>query len=494
MTPQFDFHALAPELILTGVVLAILLYDLFIPERLKWTIPIVAAGGVLAAAIPLVTLAVGETTRSLFGGAYVVDGFALVMKTIFLGSAFIVLLMSFQYVEDGDYYKGEYYFLLLSAVLGMLVISSSRDMISLFIAIELVSSPTYLLAGWRKRDLKSNEAALKYFLLGVLAVAITLYGMSILFGVTGGALKFEDIAAWMAKGTSGSATGVVAMSIVLIMIGFAFKIAAVPFHFWAPDTYEGAPTPITAFLSVASKAAGFVGLFLLLFLAFPNQTAVWRPVVYALAIATMTVGNLIALKQTNLVRLLAYSSIAQAGYILVPFAAVGSDGSLSTQAFASSVTYLFIYAIMNLGAFAVLIAVTRRTGSAEISAFRGLGKYAAGLAALMAFFLLSLAGIPPTAGMWAKLFIFRSVVGAGGEANFVLAAIMGVNSVIAAFYYLAVVKKMFFDAAPAEAEEAGPIPVPATLAAAIGIMAGMTLALFVLPDIAVRLGLAGSLV
>lgn len=492
--PPLDFHAVAPELILTAVILFILVYDLFTSDDLKWTIPVIGAAGVLAAAIPVLTLAASGTARSLFGGAYVVDGFSLVLKGIFLGSAFLVLLMSVQYVQEGPYYKGEFYFLLLSAVLGMLVISSARDLITLFIAIELVSSPTYLLAGWRKRDTKSNEAALKYFLLGVVAIAVTLYGMSLLFGVTGGALKFADIAAWMSLPTSASAYAVVAMSVVFIITGFAFKISAVPFHFWAPDTYEGAPTPVAAFLSVASKTAGFVGLFTLLYLAFPAQTAIWRPLIYGLAIATMTVGNLIALKQKNLVRLLAYSSIAQAGYILAPFAATGPNGQLYSAAFASSVTYLLIYSVMNLGAFAVLIAVARRTGSARISDWSGLGKYAPGLALAMSFFLLSLAGIPPTAGMWAKIFVFRSVVNAGGISNAILAGFMAINSVIAAFYYLSVVKRMWFDLAPDELSEEGPIRVPATLATAIAIMAAITFGLFVLPDIAVRLGIAGSLI
>lgn len=491
-TAIFDLHALAPELILTGVAILILVYDLFIGDERRWTIPIVAAGGILAAGIPIVTLALSDTTRSLFGGAYVIDGFALVLKGIFLGASFVVLLMSAQHIEEGDYHRGEFYFLLLSALLGMLVISSARDMITLFVAIELVSSPTYLLAGWRKRDLKSNEAALKYFLLGVVSIAISLYGMSILFGVTGGALKFTEIASWMSSVPSGSAAGVAAMSIVLVLVGFAFKIAAVPFHLWAPDTYEGAPLPVTAFLSVASKTAGFVGLFILVYLAFPAQSQVWRPVIYAIAIATMTAGNLIAIKQTNLVRLLAYSSIAQAGYVLVPFAATTRDGRLTAETFASSVTYLLIYTVMNLGVFAVIIAVARRTRSVEISSWSGLSRYAPGLAVLMTFFLLSLAGIPPTAGMWAKIFVFRSVISSGGLANGALAAIMGINAVIAAFYYLAVVKKMFFDSAPGEDLEA--IPVPASLAGAIGIMAGITLVLFVIPDIAVRLGYGASLV
>src|SRR5204863_2874169 len=231
---------------------------------------------------------------------YGVDTFSLVLKGLFIVTTYVVLLMSQNYIEEGDYYEGEYSFLLLSSVLGMVVMSSARDLITIFVALELLSVPAYMLAGWRKRDLRSNEAALKYYLLGVLATGVMLYGMSLVFGATGTTVLVQ-ISRHL-NGASG-ARQVVALGIFFIVVGFAFKVSAVPFHFWAPDTYEGAPTPVTAFLSVASKAAGFVALLQLIYVGFFGRHDLWAPLFWVLAAATMTVGNLVALRQTNIVRL-----------------------------------------------------------------------------------------------------------------------------------------------------------------------------------------------
>lgn len=491
--PHFDYHALAPELILTGAVLAILVVDLFLPRNWKWITASLAGGGILAALVPVLTLWVTPGPRELFGGSFVVDRFSLVFKALFLGSAFLTLLLAFRYIEDGPYKEGEFYFLLLSSVLGMLVISSARDLLTLFIAIELVSSPTYLLAGWRKTDPKSIEGALKYFLIGVLAIAVSLFGMSLVFGLTGGSLRFEAIASFFASTPPQESQVLVGIAVALILVGFAFKISAVPFHFWAPDAYEGAPTPITAFLSVASKAAGFVGVFSLILVAFPAQVAIWRPVVYALSVATMTVGNLIALRQTNVVRLLAYSSIAHAGYVLAPLAAVGPGGRLPDSSLAAAISYLFVYAVMNLGAFGAVIAIAQTTRSAEVSTWAGLAKRAPWLTLVTVFFLFSLAGVPPAAGIWAKVVVFRAIVEAGGTANAVLASLVAVNSVVAVFYYANVAKKMIFDAPAREIEEAGVAPVPSTVASALGILCALTLAWFVLPNLVFELGITGVL-
>src|SRR5207302_640148 len=304
-------------------------------------VPNLAGFGILGAAIPIVTLAVsGHLPRPLVGGAYVVDSFSLVLKALFLGIGYVVVLMSTNYVEEGDYYEGEFYFLILCSLLGMVVMSSARDLITIFVALEALSLPAYMLAGWRKRDLKSNEAALKYYLLGVLASAVMLYGMSLIFGFTGSTLLTD-----IGKATQGSITKapLVTLGIFFITVGFAFKVSAVPFHFWAPDTYEGAPTPVTAFLSVASKTGGFVALLLLIYIGFLGRSDVWGPMFWVLAALTMTVGNLIALRQTNIVRLLAYSSIAQAGYILVPFAVAGSNVNAPHTA-VNAVIALFYYA------------------------------------------------------------------------------------------------------------------------------------------------------
>ncbi|MDQ3147955.1 MAG: NADH-quinone oxidoreductase subunit N, partial [Actinomycetota bacterium] len=334
--PNLDYHALAPEIVLTAVLLVVLVADLIFEERGRWASSSIAGVGLLAALVPVLTLAVDGADRSMFGGAYVVDNFALVLKAVFLLAGYVTILLSTDYIADGDYAEGEYYFMLLSSLLGMTVMASSRDLLSIFVALELLSIPAYLLAGWRKRDLRGNEASLKYYLLGVFATAVMLYGMSLIFGVTGSTVLAE-----IGEALRGEVAGtpLVAVGIVFVVVGFAFKVSAVPFHTWAPDTYEGAPTPITAFLSVASKTGGFVALLQLIFVGFFGRDDVWGPMLWVLAALTMTVGNLIALRQTNLVRLLAYSSVAQAGFMLVPFAVAGDIDGGPGSALEGVITY-----------------------------------------------------------------------------------------------------------------------------------------------------------
>src|SRR5215212_8832784 len=244
--PSLDYHALAPEIVLTLVIAVVLVADLFLDQSRKWLLSNIAAFGLVAAMVPILSLALSETeVRSMVGGAYVVDNFALVLKALFLGVGFVVLLMSINYVEEGDYYEGEYYFLLLCSLLGMVVMASSRDLITIFVALETLSIPAYMLAGWRKRDLKSNEASLKYYLLGVLASAVMLYGMSLIFGYTGSTLLTRigaEVSGSTANalGRAGGDQPLVTVGIFFVLVGFAFKVSAVPFHFWAPDTYEGA--------------------------------------------------------------------------------------------------------------------------------------------------------------------------------------------------------------------------------------------------------------
>ena len=305
-SPAVDYHALAPEIVLAGAIVVLLVADLFLPERQKWATSTIAGLGLLAALVPILTLAVDGTDRSMFGGGYVVDNFSLVLKALFLLTGYVVILLSTTYVEEGDYYQGEYYFLLLSSVLGMVMMASGRDLVSIFVALELLSIPAYMLAAWRKRDEKSNEAGMKYFLLGVFASAVMLYGMSLFYGVAGTTLLTGVADAVTESGN----VPVISLAVVFIVVGFAFKVSAVPFHSWAPDTYEGAPTPVTAFLSVASKAAGFVALLTLLYVGFPSAKDVYEPMFWVLSVLTMTVGNVLALRQTNIVRMLAYSSIS----------------------------------------------------------------------------------------------------------------------------------------------------------------------------------------
>ncbi len=484
--PSIDWHAASPELILLGVGVLVTVVDVVWKQRARSLIAALSSVGLLGALVPVVSLAIDGTRRSMFGGAFVVDDYALIMKAIFLLSAFVVVLMSTNYIAEGDYWENEYYGMLLTSVLGMLLMTSARDLISIFVALELLSIPAYLLATWRKRDLKSNEAGLKYYLMGVFASAIMLYGMSLLYGSAGTTLLTGINKAVSA---ADKPTAVVTLGVVFVIVGFAFKVSAVPFHTWAPDTYEGAPTPVTAFLSVASKAAGFVGLMNILFVGLIGRSDVYQPLIWIIAAASMIVGNTVALRQTNIVRMLAYSSIAQAGYMLAPLAVVSVDvvltggGSVvvADQALRATVTYLAIYAATNLGAFAVVMAVTRKTGTADIDGYRGLFKCAPGLTVLMTMFLFSLAGIPPLGGWFGKFRVLEALISPGTAWGSTLAVVVVVNSVVAFYYYGRVAVKMWVEEVPGG--DMTPVSVPVSLATALGITAVLTLAFGVAPGL-----------
>jgi NADH-quinone oxidoreductase subunit N len=485
VNPAIDWHAFAPDIVLVATIVVVLVADLLLPDRSAWQTSRIAAIGVLGALIPIVTLAVDGNNRSMFGGAYVVDNYALALKGFFLVVAYITILLSVDYIAEGDYYQGEFYFLLLTSVLGMSVMASGRDLVTLFVALETISIPTYILAGFRKHDRRSNEAGIKYYLIGVLSSAVMLYGMSLIFGLTG-TTTLSGISAWI--GANGNAPALLTIAIFLSLVGFAFKVSAVPFHFWAPDTYDGAPTPVTAFLSVASKAGGFVAMLDIVFFGFGNDGKAWWWVVGLLAAFSMTLGNLAALRQTNLVRMLAYSSIAQGGFLLVPFAAYGiaRDASVRTSAFQATIVYLLIYGAMNLGAFAVLIAVARRTRSADISSYAGLFTTSPGLALTMTIFLASLAGIPPLAGWYAKFVMFRAILEAGSFWAVVLAVVAAVNSVIAFFYYSGVIRQMWFR--DPIGHEHRPVNVPPALGASIALTTVTVVAVGVYPQLFARVG------
>ena len=416
----------------------------------------------------------------MFDGRYVIDDFSLIMKGLFLLVGYVVVLLSTTYIEEGDYYKGEYWVLMLTSITGMVMMSSSRDLISMFVALEFLSIPAYMLAAWRKRDVKSNEAGVKYFLLGVFASAVMLYGMSLLYGVTNSTLLTD-----LAKEIAGDLTAVRILAVVFIVIGFAFKVSAVPFHTWAPDTYEGAPTPVTAFLSVASKAAGFVALVTVLYVAVPAAADVWQPLMWVLAALTMTVGNVIALRQSNIVRMLAYSSISQGGFILMPLA-VAAEGDASPAVLRSVVTYLIVYAATSLGMFAIVLTVSRKTRSGEIASFGGLFSYAPALAALTTIFLGSLAGIPPLGGWIGKFAAFQAVLDSGTGWGYAIAVIGAVNSVIAFGYYGNVMREIWMR--PVPDGDTTPIKTPAPIVLALAITGVATLALGVLPGVALHFG------
>jgi len=478
--PTLDYHALAPELVLAGVLVGVLLLDLFGGEESRWALSSVTGIGLLGALVPVVTLALDGETRELFDGSYAVDDFALVMKGLFLLSGYLVVLLSTNYVAEGDYHEGEFYVLLLSSLLGMTVMASSRDLISIFIALELLSIPAYMLAGWRKQDLKGNEAGLKYYLMGVFASAVMLYGMSLVFGLTG-TTRLADIG--IIVGGQVDSEPIVTVGILFVLVGFAFKVSAVPFHTWAPDTYEGAPTPIAAFLAVASKAAGFTAILQLIFVGFYGRSDVYEPLMWVLAVLTMTVGNLIALRQTNVVRMLAYSSVAQAGFMIAPLAVAGDEPDAALTAV---VTYMLIYAAMNLGAFAVVIAVARKTRSGEIDSFGGLFEYAPGLAVCLTVFLFALAGIPPLGGWVAKFVVFRALLAPATAAGRVLAVVVAVNSVVALFYYANLARQMWMQ--PVPDGDRTPIRVPPGLTAAIALTVVATLVFGVIPGVITRFG------
>ena len=479
---NIDYHALLPVEIVAATILLVLVVDLFLPVRAKaaamW-VGFIGVGAALAAVISLV----GEGERIVFGGAYVVDAFTLIFQGFFLIAAMVVLLISYRYLRDGGFYQGEYYFLLLTAFLGCTLMPASRNLLMLFLALELVSAPGFLLAAFRKSDIKGNEGGLKFFIIGVLSTAVMLYGMSLIYGLTG-RLELNAIAQGL-SGLTGARETLANVAIVFVVIGFAFKVSAVPFQFWAPDTYEGAPVPVAGFLAVASAAAGFAGLLQLMFVAFVGQSTFWAPIFAVLSVLTMTLGNLVALRQRQTIRLLAYSGIAQSGYILLPFALVSANASVNQTAFEAAVVYILIYAVMNIGAFAVTTAVAERRPSLQIEDFSGLAQTAPLLAVAMTAFMVSLAGVPPTGGFWGKVLIFRAAIDFGGWIGPLLASIMVINSVISVGYYFLIPRAMIFED-PAEGETR--VATPALLTFVVGISLAAIGVIFIVPNVIFRLG------
>jgi NADH-quinone oxidoreductase subunit N len=447
--PMIDWHALSPEIALASVAILVLIIDLFLKKKTSWKSSLIASIGLLGSLIPIVTLAINGHNRTLFGGAYVVDNYSLALKAFFIIGAYISVLLSGDYIREGDYFQSEFWFLMLCSVLGMSALASSRDLISLFVALELVTIPTFVMAGWRRRDPKSNEAALKYYLIGVMSSAVMLYGMSFIVGMSGTTL-FSGIHEYFEVG---HVPALAHVAVIFTIIGFAFKISAVPFHQWVPDTYEGAPTPVTAFLSVLSKAAGFVGLSFLLEFAFFHDHQTWKPVIFIMVIASLIVGNVTALRERNVVRMLAYSAVAQGGFILLPLTVLADKGELPLDsAIQATVIYLMIYLLANLGAFACVIGIARRTRTGDLESYNGLGQREPFLAICMTIFLLSLAGIPPLAGWFAKFVMFRAALDVSNASGAVLAVSAAVASVIAFVYYAGVVKRMWLEE-PANLEE-----------------------------------------
>ena len=449
---SIDYLAIAPEIALAVTAILVLAADLVLKNEAKQLVNPLAGLGTIVAIV--FTFVLWGDNRSTFGGSFVVNDYAVVFKLVFLFSMLAILGISLRFFAEHRFFQGEYYFLLVTSFLGMIVMPSAHDMLLLFVALETVSIPAFVMAGMRKRDLYSSEAAIKFFLIGVLSVALMLFGMSMIYGFTG-TTNLEGIAAALEGQVVNEP--LVLGSVLLVIVGFGFKVSAVPFHFWAPDTYAGSPMPVAAMLAVASKAAGFAGLIAVTFIAFEPVSDVWGPALGVLAILTMTLGNLIALQQRDLIRLLAYSSVAQAGYMLIPFGlAEAGNTAVNDAAVQSVVFYLAAYAVMNIGAFGAAIAVNRKTGARSIADFAGLGQRNPLLAMGMTTFLLSLGGAPPTVGLWAKFSIIQAAAEAGTVFAYVMMVFLIINSVIAFFYYLKVIKVMWMDPAPADAKPLQP--------------------------------------
>jgi NADH-quinone oxidoreductase subunit N len=419
------------------------------------------------------SLVARDMQGTAFDGMLVVDDFSLFFAFLFPGVATLVILASIEYAERFSRYQGEYYALILASTAGMMLMAATVDLIAIFVALELTSISLYVLVAFLK-TVPSSEAGIKYLLLGALSTAITLYGMAFLFGLSG-STSLSDIADTVAAANDDTRAALI-MAVVMLTAGLGFKMAVVPFQMWVPDVYEGAPTPITAFLSVGSKAAGFAVLLRIFFVALGDRfiSNDWANMFAALAAVSMTLGNVIALTQTNIKRMLGYSSIAQAGYFLLGVAAISANGGDLALGASGVVFFLASYAFTNLGAFIAIIAISNHTGSDEITSYAGMARRSPLLALGLTLCLISLTGIPPTAGFIAKVYIFDAAV----QSDLVWLVIVGVlNSVVSAYYYLRVVLQMYAEE-PASEE---PVPAGPALGLALAIAVVGVLFIGILP-------------
>ena len=436
-----------PEITIAVFAVIVILLDLF-TEQKRLLAQVSISGLVIAGGVTVAMW--GGNFPAIFNNMLAVDNFALFFKLLFLGIAFLVILASIDYVAKFARFQGEYYALVLLSTLGMMLMAATADLISIYIALELTSISLYALVGFLK-DAKSTEASLKYLLLGAVASAVLLYGMALIFGFTG-KTQLSEIAQVIQAMSPQTllASPALILGVVLLIAGFGFKIAAVPFQMWVPDVYEGAPTPITAYLSVASKAAGFAIIMRVFFSAFglPEWLSLnWGIIFAVLAVIGMTLGNIVAIPQTNIKRMLGYSSIAQAGYLMVGLAAMGVSPVADVLGQSGVIFFLTSYALTNMGAFIAIIAISNKVNSDLIEDYSGMGKRAPLLALALTLCLVSLIGMPPAAGFMAKFYIFSAAV----QHNLLWLVIIAViNSVISAYYYLRVVKVMWLGQATSE--------------------------------------------
>jgi NADH-quinone oxidoreductase subunit N len=458
-----DIRAYLPELILLIWASATLILDLLLRRQQQLVIAAFSFVGVIVALLSCIPLA--GVTLTTFSGMYALDSFSLFFKVLFLLVTALTILISPRYLIVEDIPAGEYYSLILFSAIGMMIMAAGVDLLAIYIGLELMSLAIYALAGFVKRDPKSIEAALKYFLMGSFSSGILLYGLALLYGLTGStqlAVMAEQV---MATGSNPA----LILAIVMLVGGFGFKIAAVPFHMWAPDVYEGAPHSVVGFISVGSKAAAFAGLMRIFLVALGPSKAQWEPLLWAVSILSMLVGTLVAIAQSNIKRMLAYSSVASAGYMLIGVI-TGTDIGL-----ASVLVYAMAYVFMNIGAFALVVLLCRRGERGDtIEEFTGLARVSPVASASLVIFFLSLTGIPPTAGFIGKFYLFASAI----QAGYVGLAVIGViSSAISLYYYFSVVMQMYMQEAP---KERGLSPTPG-LAAALLLMVAGTLVFGVFP-------------
>jgi len=461
--PTFHLNSIGPALILTVTAVVILLLDALSPKgRRKAFFPQLSLLGLAAAAFQ--TYLMWGTKGTDFARMIYVDNYTFFFYFIFILGTALTVMISSKYLDDYGKNLGEYYALLLFATVGMMLMAASAHLIMLFLGLEVMSIAVYVLAGLFREDPRSNEASLKYLILGSFSSGFLLFGMAMLYGAAGGTLYLDELPKALA-GHSAFAQPLTLLAIALLIVGFGFKVASAPFHMWTPDVYEGAPTCVTAFMAVGVKAAAFAAFARVFFLAFPAFRVDYTMLLWVLAVATMTIGNVTAIAQTNIKRMLAYSSIAHAGYLLVALVSANQLGAVSL------LYYLLAYTLMNLGAFGVVILVGRKRDSyLSIYDYSGLGFQHPALAASMALFMFALAGMPPTAGFVGKFYIFSAAV----QGGYIWLAILGVmNSLISVYYYLRITVLMYMK--PAEAE-LGPVSFsPAVTAVLAATAAGVLL-------------------
>ncbi len=465
--PLSEVLALWPEILLSVTACALLVFDLLTRHDRKVVLGWACLGVVVLTLLG--TLLLPPQGGSIFAGMFLADGYAAFFKVLFLIAAALTVLISLRYLDDEGIQRGEYYALLLFATVGMMFMAGGGDFISIYLGLELMSLSTYVLVGFIRRDGASTEGAVKYFLMGAFTSGILLYGLALLYGLTGS----TNLAA-VAQSLSGLSLDnpALVLATILVVVGFGFKIAAVPFHMWAPDTYEGAPTSITAFMSSAVKAAALAALARVFVVALFPSAEIWEVLWWILAALSMILGNVVAIAQTSLKRMLAYSSISHAGYALIGVVAATQAREVGL---AGALFYMFVYLFATMGAFSMVILLTHRGfRSDKITDFAGLGRSAPLAAFAYILFFLSLAGIPPTAGFVGKLVVFRAAI----ESGYVVLAVIGVaTSAIAAYYYFMVIKTMFMEEAAVQPQ----LSPSRSLALALGIMVVATVLLGLFP-------------